>query len=108
MALWTFMADYDPEARIWWTSNDALGIATEGDSLERLAAKLDVMVPEMVEENARFLTEDERREPHEFRLIAHYGLQRQAPPDGRWVRQTTARIAARTWLGIAAAGARRS
>ena len=78
MATWTFMAEYDSEVRVWWTSNDALGIATEGDSLEQLAAKLDVMVPEMVEENGAFLSEEERREPHAFRLIAHHEIERRA------------------------------
>lgn len=76
MAVWTFSAEYDPDVRVWWASNDALGIATEGDSLEALAVKLDVMVPEMVEENGAFLSEEERRGPHEYRLIAHHEMQR--------------------------------
>lgn len=78
MALWTFLAEYDPDVRVWWTGNDALGITTEADTLEQLAAKLDVMVPEMVGENAHRLTDDQRREPHEFRIIAHHEMQRQA------------------------------
>ncbi|MWT36447.1 DUF1902 domain-containing protein, partial [Escherichia coli] len=61
MALWNFAAQYDLEARVWWTSNDALGITTEADSLEALAARLDIMVPEMVEENAAFLSDEERQ-----------------------------------------------
>ena len=78
VAVWTFLAEYDPDVRVWWTSNDDLGIATEAESLEQLAAKLDVMVPEMVEENAQHLTAEQRLEPHEFRLIAHHEMQRRA------------------------------
>lgn len=78
MALWTFAAEYDPEARVWWTMNDELGIGTEAASLEALAARLDVMVPEMVEECADQLTLEQRREPHEFRIIAHHEMQRRA------------------------------
>lgn len=72
------MAEYDPDARVWWTANETLGVATEAETLEQLASRLDVMVPEMIEENGPHLSEDERRAPHEFRLIAHYELQRQA------------------------------
>ena len=78
MSLWTFPARYDPEARVWWAHNDDPGIATEGETLEALASRLDVMVPEMVAENADRLSDDQRREPHEFRLIAHHELQRRA------------------------------
>lgn len=59
-------------------SNDALGITTEADTLEALAARLEVMVPEMVEENGAFLTEAERQGPHDFRVIAHHEMERRA------------------------------
>lgn len=78
MALWTFQVEYDSDARVWWTAQDELGICTEGDSLEQLASKLDVMVPEMVEENRHLLTDEQRRAPHEFRIVAHHEMQRRA------------------------------
>lgn len=78
MSLWVFEAQYDAEAQILWTGNDALGITTEGETLETIAAKLEVMVSEMVAENVAFLTKEQRRGPHEFWIIAHHELQRRA------------------------------
>lgn len=77
MAFWTIRADYDPEAKVWWTAEcDVPGLVTEAETLEQLAAKLEIMVAEMVEENAAFIPEGRREGPHEFRLIAHHELQR--------------------------------
>jgi predicted RNase H-like HicB family nuclease len=79
MAVWTIRAEYDPEARVWWTAEcDVPGLVTEAETLEQMAAKLKVMVAEMVEENAAFIPEDRRAGPHEFRLIAHYEMQDRA------------------------------
>ena len=79
MALWTIRAEYDSEAKVWWTAEcDVPGLVTEADTLDQLAEKLEYMVAEMVEENAAFLPEDRRTGPHEFRLIAHHELQRRA------------------------------
>jgi len=79
MALWTVQASYDPEARVWWTSDsDVPGLVTEADTLEQLAGKLEILVSEMVGENAAFLPPERRDGPHEFRLIAHYETQRAA------------------------------
>jgi predicted RNase H-like HicB family nuclease len=79
MALWTIRAEYDPEARVWWTAEcDVPGLVTEADTLEQLAAKLKVMVAEMVEENDHLLTAEQRSGPHDFRLIAHYEVQDRA------------------------------
>ena len=75
MALWEFKAEYDPDAHVWWTSNDALGITTEAETVEALAARLEVMVPEMVEECGEFLSAVEREEPHDIHLIAHHEMQ---------------------------------
>ena len=79
MALWTIRAEYDPEAKVWWTSDsDVPGLVTEAETLEKLAEKLEHLVAEMVEENAAFIPEERRVGPHEFRLIAHHELQRLA------------------------------
>ena len=79
MALWTIRADYDPKAKVWWTSDsDVPGLVTEADTLEQLAAKLEIMVGEMVELNAAFIPEERRAGPHEFRLIAHHEILRAA------------------------------
>lgn len=50
--VFTVIADWDDEARVWVASSeDVPGLVTEADSLEALAAKLAVMVPELLELN---------------------------------------------------------
>jgi predicted RNase H-like HicB family nuclease len=45
-------AEWDAEANVWVaTSDDVPGLATEADTLEALSAKLDVMVPELLDAN---------------------------------------------------------
>jgi predicted RNase H-like HicB family nuclease len=45
-------ADWDPEAGVWVaTSDDVPGLATEASTIEALAAKLRIMVPELLEAN---------------------------------------------------------
>lgn len=45
-------ADWDSEAKVWVaTSEDIPGLATEAETVEALLAKLETMVPEMLEEN---------------------------------------------------------
>ena len=45
-------AEWDDEAGVWVaTSDDVPGLATEADTLEALSAKLDVMVPELLDAN---------------------------------------------------------
>ena len=44
-------AVYDEEARVWFVSDDTLGIATEADTLEVLEYKLQTMVPEFADLN---------------------------------------------------------
>ena len=45
-------AEWDPEASVRVaTSDDVPGLATEADTLEALSAKLDVMVPELLDAN---------------------------------------------------------
>lgn len=47
----TIHACYDGEARVWVATNDALGVATEAESLDVLEYKLREMLPELVELN---------------------------------------------------------
>ncbi len=45
-------ADWDPEAEVWVaTSDDVPGLATEAPTVEALAEKLRVMIPELLEAN---------------------------------------------------------
>lgn len=45
-------AEWDAEAGVWVaTSDDVPGLATEADTLDALSAKLDVMVPELLDAN---------------------------------------------------------
>jgi predicted RNase H-like HicB family nuclease len=45
-------AEWDDEASVWVaTSDDVPGLATEADTLEALSAKLDIMVPELLDAN---------------------------------------------------------
>jgi len=45
-------ADWDEDAGVWVaTSDDVPGLVTEADTLESLSAKLEVMVPELLEAN---------------------------------------------------------
>lgn len=45
-------AEWDPDASVWVaTSDDVPGLATEADTLEALCAKLEIMVPELLEAN---------------------------------------------------------
>lgn len=45
-------AEWDDEASVWVaTSDDVPGLATEADTLEALSAKLDAMVPELLDAN---------------------------------------------------------
>jgi predicted RNase H-like HicB family nuclease len=45
-------ADWDQEAGVWVaTSDDVPGLVTEAETLEALSAKLEFMVPELLEAN---------------------------------------------------------
>ncbi|MDR2925874.1 MAG: DUF1902 domain-containing protein [Azoarcus sp.] len=45
-------AERDQEASVWVaTSDDVPGLATEAETLEALSAKLELMVPELLEAN---------------------------------------------------------
>lgn len=45
---------WDAEARVWVADSDAVpGLVAEAESLEALAAKLEVLIPELLEANGR-------------------------------------------------------
>lgn len=45
-------AEWDDEAAVWVaTSDDVPGLATEAETLEALSAKLEIMVPELLDAN---------------------------------------------------------
>jgi predicted RNase H-like HicB family nuclease len=59
-------AIWDDEAKVWVaTSEDILGLVTEAETLEKLVAKLKLMVPELLEANQFPMTHSSA-----FRLIS--------------------------------------
>ena len=45
-------AEWDEEARVWVaTSNDVVGLATEGATLDELVDKIKIMIPELLDAN---------------------------------------------------------
>jgi len=66
----TVNAEWDPEAKVWVaTSDDVSGVITEADTVEALAEKLSVMVPELLEANGTLVGKVVREVP--INLIAH-------------------------------------
>lgn len=52
MKLFVVKVAFDEEAGVWFVeSSDVPGLATEADTFDELAAKLQVMVPELIELN---------------------------------------------------------
>jgi predicted RNase H-like HicB family nuclease len=49
---YTVRADWDPEANVWVAVSDEVpGLATEAATLEALAEKLRILIPELLEAN---------------------------------------------------------
>jgi predicted RNase H-like HicB family nuclease len=66
----TVKAEWDPEAKVWVaTSDDVPGLVTEAETVEALAEKLSVMVPELLEANGALAGSAIREVP--INLIAH-------------------------------------
>ena len=74
MAEWIVRADYDPEAKCWYVfDSDVPGLATGGDTLEELEAKLPGMIIELLELNEHLFDDKSRiAGPHSYRLVAHH------------------------------------
>ena len=66
----TVNAEWDPEAKVWVaTSDDVPGLITEADTIEALAEKLSVMIPELLEANGALAGNAVHEVP--INLIAH-------------------------------------
>ncbi len=66
----TVNAEWDPEAKVWVaTSDDVPGLITEAETVEALAEKLSVMIPELLEANGALAGTAIREVP--INLIAH-------------------------------------
>jgi hypothetical protein len=44
-------AEFDPDAGVWWASNDDLPLTTEAPSLDQLMARVMAIAPEIAEAN---------------------------------------------------------
>ena len=74
MALWTIWANYDDEARVWYTINgDIPGLLVDGETIEELATKAGAHLPDLLEIHADEF-EDKARlaAPHSIRVIAFH------------------------------------
>jgi predicted RNase H-like HicB family nuclease len=66
----TVNAEWDPEAKVWVASSDDVpGLITEANTVEALAEKLSVMIPELLEANRALVDSAVRELP--VNLIAH-------------------------------------
>ena len=66
----TVNAEWDPEAKVWVAaSDDVPGLITEADTIEALAEKLSVIIPELLEANGALAGNAVREVP--INLIAH-------------------------------------
>jgi len=74
MALWTIRANYDIEARVWYSiEGDIPGLAVDADTLEALAEKAGAILPDLLEIHAEeFVDKSHLAGPHSIRIIAHH------------------------------------
>lgn len=74
MALWTIRAEYDPEARVWYSiDGDLPGLAADAETLEALAAKAGAMLPDLLDIHADEIVDKSRLDgPHSIRIIAYH------------------------------------
>lgn len=63
-------ADWDPDAKVWVaTSDDVPGLATEAPTVEALAEKLRIMIPDLLEANQ--LLSGDQPDAIAFELTSH-------------------------------------
>jgi len=74
MALWTIRAEYDPEARVWWSvDSDVPGLAVDAVTLEVLAEKAGTMLPDLLHIYCDEIVDKSRLVgPHRIRVIGHH------------------------------------
>jgi len=72
MTTWTIWANYDPEAKVWYTCDSELpGLVAEGETLAELERKIAERFTDMLEGNAHLIEEKKRLHgPHDVRLVA--------------------------------------
>ncbi|HET7606610.1 MAG TPA: DUF1902 domain-containing protein [Sphingomicrobium sp.] len=72
MATWTIWANYDPEAKVWYTCDSELpGLVAEGETLAELERKIGERFTDMLEGNSDLIQDKSRLQgPHEVRLVA--------------------------------------
>jgi predicted RNase H-like HicB family nuclease len=69
----TVNAEWDADAKVWVaTSDDVPGLITEAETVEALAEKLSIMIPELLEANGTLAGNTDRAMP--INLIAHREL----------------------------------
>jgi hypothetical protein len=74
MREFTVHAEYDPEAGVWWASNDDLPLTTEAPSLDQLMTRVMEIAPEIAEANGHV-----RRGEH---LKIHFTTERELAAGG--------------------------
>lgn len=74
MALWTIRANYDTEAKVWYSiEGDIPGLAVDAETLEALAEKAGAILPDLLEIHAEdFLDKTRLEAPHSIRIIAYH------------------------------------
>jgi predicted RNase H-like HicB family nuclease len=72
MATWTIWANYDAEAKVWYTCDSEVpGLVAEGETLAELERKIQERFSDMLEGNAHLIADKSRLNgPHEVRLVA--------------------------------------
>lgn len=74
MAQWTIRAEYDPEAKVWWSADsDVPGLAADAPTLELLAGKTGAMLGDLLAIHGEQLVDQSRLlGPHTIRIVAHH------------------------------------
>jgi len=72
MATWTIWANYDRDAKVWYTRDSELpGLVAEGETLAELECKIGERFSDMLEGNAHLIHDKSRLNgPHDVRLVA--------------------------------------
>ena len=73
MTVWTIRADYDPEAKVWYSvDGDIPGLAADGATFEELAEKAGRHLPDLLEIHHDDIDPARLTGPHSIHIIAHH------------------------------------
>jgi predicted RNase H-like HicB family nuclease len=74
MTIWNVRANYDPDDQVWYVfDSDIPGLATDGETLERLRERVAAVLPDLLELNAAEIADKCRLDgPHLIHLIAFH------------------------------------